>query len=80
MDDFSERIFEGKEWKLIILSAKNEFIRHFYIDIGKKKFLKKKFEIFWKHGKERFFFQHTDSSGGRTLKINKISQHPQEKS
>ena len=37
MDDFAKWILEGKEWRLAVLSAKNEFFRHFYIDIGEKK-------------------------------------------
>ena len=37
MDDFAKWILEGKEWRLAVLSAKNVFFRHFYIDIGEKK-------------------------------------------
>ena len=46
MDDFAKWILEGKEWRLAVLSAKNEFFRHFYIDIGEKKSFSKKNEIF----------------------------------
>ena len=37
MDDFAKWILEGKEWRLAVLSAENEFFRHFYIDIGDPK-------------------------------------------
>ena len=42
MDDFPKWILKGKEWRLAVLSAKNEFFRHFYIDIG---------DFFWKRWK-----------------------------
>ena len=46
MDDFPKWILKGKEWRLAVVSAKNEFFRHFYIDIGENKSYSKNFVFF----------------------------------